>query len=192
MMELSCSSTEGVAGGGDDSPTVRTPIPVDCGCEPELKQNETPPSHVDNGTDLTYDGVPPVSGEHWAQWPDIVKTLYTAPERPELAQLVHSSEHGWTFVWYDEAVAADGNALAQLQDSADDLDLDEKVAIVPWTSDDGDAFPDGTHLAFTHWSGTPSAGGIEWRQFCAGVDADVLAGFVERHPFTDAHEPDGP
>jgi uncharacterized protein DUF3105 len=148
--------------------------------------------HVEQGTTMDYSGVPPVSGKHWAQWPDIKKTLYAADERPELGQLVHSQEHGWTIVWYDDSIAGDDAAMSDLQSVAaqvDDADLN-KVVIVPWTSDDGDAFPDGMHVAFTHWGDDDD--GTEWRQFCAEPSADAIAAFVERHPSSESFEPDAP
>ncbi len=75
---------------------------------------------------------------------------------------MHSQEHGWTIVWYDEPVA------------------------------DESTFPDGTHVAVTHWTATATKDGTEWRQFCATANTAAVSAFKRRHPSTDAHEPFGP
>lgn len=152
------------------------------GCAAEESDPEDPASHVDVGAAIEYDGVPPVSGQHWAQWPDITKTLYVATERPELGELVHSQEHGWTIVWYDETVNP-----ADLEGVVADVEVTPKIVVMPWTSADGASFPEGQHIAFTHWEA-----GTEWRQFCAAANADEILDFAERHPATDALEPSGP
>jgi hypothetical protein len=195
-----CSA--GVSDNGDDADAGRgTTItthpgtgtgPDDGDCADEESNAAAEPEHVNPGTTMSYTGVPPVSGKHWAQWPDVSKTLYVADERPELGEIVHSMEHGWTVVWYDDSVAGDDTALSALHDVAsqvDDAGLD-KVVIVPWTSDDGDAFPDGKHVAFTHWGN--EGDGTEWRQFCATASLPAISGFAERHPASTSFEPDAP
>lgn len=162
------------------------------GCTPEESADEAPPDHVEVGTAMDYEGVPPVSGTHWSRWPNITKVLYDADDRPELGELVHSQEHGWTFVWYDEAIAGDEQEMTDLTPVARQVGRLQKTAVVPWTSTDGEAFPKGTHVAITHWSATPAGGGTEWRQFCSQPEVDAVLAFLNRHPYTDAHEPDGP
>ena len=55
----------------------------------------------------------------------------------------------------------------------------KKFKAVPWTSKDGDAFPDGQHIAFTHWSkgGGDGAGHLKqvgaW-QYCSEVSGEAL------------------
>lgn len=82
--------------------------------------------------------------------------------------------------------------MADLEEVAEGLD-DRKTVAIPWTSDDGDALPDGKRIAITHWSaeGDPAAG-TEWRQFCTSADADTIRAFTERHPPIDALEPNAP
>lgn len=162
------------------TPTVTEPTTADCAADESAP--EDPPEHADVGTAIEYERVPPVSGRHWAQWPEITKTLYVAADRPELGELVHSQEHGWTIVWYDETVEP-----ADLGDIATEIAIVPKIVIVPWTGADGAAFPPGKHVAFTHWEA-----GTEWRQFCAAADTDAILNFAERHPYTDAYEPSGP
>ena len=161
-------------------------------CADEVSNASAEPEHVEQGTEMSYAGVPPVSGKHWAQWPDIVKTMYVADERPELGELVHSQEHGWSILWYDETIAADAAAMNTLRGVADQVDAENlnKVVIVPWTSDDGAAFPDGTHVALTHWGSEED--GTEWRQFCATTSFAALAAFAARHPASTSFEPDAP
>jgi len=162
------------------------------GCAPEESNDEAPPAHVAVGTAMEYEGVPPVSGTHWSRWPDITKMLYVADDRPDLGELVHSQEHGWTFVWYDESVTGDEQAMTYLTRVARQVAPRPKTAVVPWTSVDGEDFPKGMHVAITHWSATRAGGGTEWRQFCTQPEVGAILAFVDRHPYTDAHEPDGP
>ena len=162
------------------------------GCADEVTNSAGGADHVDNGTTMSYAGVPPVSGAHWAQWPDITPQVYEADERPELGELVHSQEHGWTIVWYDESLADDDAAMADLQTASDAVNDAGvvKVVFVPWTSDDGEAFPDDAQIAITHWSGPRRR--AEVRQFCASANADAIIAFDERWPYTDSREPNAP
>ena len=162
------------------------------GCSDDVSNPAAPAAHVAPGTTMSYAGVPPVSGAHWAEWPEISKTVYVADERPDLGQLVHAQEHGWTIVWYDESVADDDSAMADLKAEAAQISDAHaaKVVFMPWTSDDGDAFPGGAHVAITHWAA--SHGGREWRQFCATPSADAVHAFLERHPVSDSNEPNAP
>lgn len=162
------------------------------GCADEVTNGAGGSDHVDNGTDMAYEGVPPVSGSHWAQWPDITPQVFEADERPSLGELVHSLEHGWTIVWYDEALADDDAAMAAIQGASDEVNDAGavKVVFVPWGSDDGDAFPDDAQVAITHWTGPDDE--REVRQFCAEANADAIVAFTERWPYTDSREPNAP
>ncbi len=200
LVVAGCSSSGG--GNGDDADAARgADQAVDDrsstgadqgGCTGDQSNRAAGPLHVDPGTAMSYAGTPPVSGKHWGQWPDLTKALYVAAERPELGQLVHSQEHGWTMVWYDESIASDEKAMQTLRAFAaevDDADL-TKVVVVPWTGADGDAFPGGAHVAFTHWGNEDD--GTEWRQFCATPSAAALVAFSARHPSSESREPNGP
>ena len=198
LVASGCSSAEDVIDADASRGTVTTsnegtttPVVVGGGCDDEQGNSAAGPDHVDPGAAVDYDGVPPVSGIHWAQWPDISKPVYVAEERPELGELVHSQEHGWTFIWYDDSVAADEQAMEDLGEVAEGLD-DRKTVAIPWTSDDGGALPDGKHIAITYWSVKGGPDGTEWRQFCTSADADTIRAFTERHPPTDALEPNAP
>ncbi len=136
--------------------------------------------------------MPPVSGDHWTTWQDISKPVYQEEERPELTELVHSPEHGWTIVWYDDSGASDEAAMAQVAEAADAVQGAGavKVVFMPWVGADGEVFPNGTHVAMTHWGNTDD--GVEHRQFCAQPVATAILAFVERNPYTDSREPDAP
>lgn len=105
---------------------------------------------------------------------------------------MHSQEHGWTFVWYDESVADDEQAMREVRQVADEIEGLAKTAMVPWTRQEGSAFPNGTHVALTHWTATATKAGTESRQFCAVADAAAVSAFTQRHLYFDAHEPSGP
>ena len=103
-----------------------------------------------------YTDSPPAFGPHWNIWESMDKKFYTEQERPPLEKLVHNMEHGFTILWYDETIAGDSAQLddvkkiAEKYSGTDNLRL--KFMAVPWTEDDGDPFPDGQHVALTHWS----------------------------------------
>ena len=142
---------------------------------------------------MEYAGVPPVSGKHWAQWPDIEKTLYAADERPELGELVHSQEHGWTMVWYDESIADDDAAMANLEDVAsqvDDADL-TKVVIVPWTTATTGT-PSPTTRTWHSPTGATTTTARSGDSSASSRTLDAIIAFSERHPSSESNEPDAP
>lgn len=154
--------------------------------------------HVDVGTPMSYPDAPPAFGTHWNMWDTIDRKLYTASDRPELGELVHNLEHGFTILWYDETIADDEAKMDQLRGIASKLssttNLRDKFKAVPWTSEDGKAFPDGQHVAFTHWS----VGGVGetdpekqvgvW-QYCSDVSGAALDQFMTDYPYMDSSEP---
>ncbi len=174
---------------GETTTTIPDTASADGQCDDEQANKTGSHDHVEPGTEMEYTGVPPVSGLHWAEAPDIGKRLYLADERPELGELVHSQEHGWTIVWYDDSIPADDAALTDAAQGVDDADS-TKVVFMPWTADDGQSFPDRAHIAITHW-GTADDG-TEYRQFCRSPSAAAVLAFSERHPYTDSPEPDAP
>ena len=184
-----CSSLPGDGsdadgGRGDEAAIIGTSTGP---CDDVVSASAAGHVHVDPGTEMDYSGVPPVSGNHWAEWPDIVKPVYAVEERPDLGELVHSQEHGWTIVWYDDTV--DARELEQVMSEATDQGASKFVAM-PWTTDDGGAFPDGAHIALTHWG--VAGGETEYRQFCSEPDAAAIAAFSAAYPSADSREPDAP
>ena len=188
--------TEGDADRGTEATTVTGTATDEAagGCADEVTNAAAEAGHVDNGTTMNYEGVPPVSGVHWGQWPDITPQVYEADERPELGELVHSQEHGWTIVWYDESLADDDAAMADIQTASDAVNDAGavKVVFVPWGSDDGDAFPDDAQIAITHWTLNADGDELEVRQFCSSVNAEAIVAFSERNPYSASREPNAP
>ena len=63
--------------------------------------------------------------------------MYT-DDRPDVGELVHNLEHGYTLMWYDDTIADDDNAMETLRGLASKFDNDSnlrnKFKVVPWTS----------------------------------------------------------
>ncbi|MDT0201893.1 DUF3105 domain-containing protein [Nocardioides sp. AE5] len=158
--------------------------------------------HRPEGTPIEYDEVPPAYGPHWGTPDTMDRKLYTSTDRPPLERLVHNLEHGYTFIWYDETIANDDEQMTQLRAIATKLKGTSnprlKFKAVPWTSEDGDAFPEGTHIVINHWS----RGGKEvdvsevekqvgvW-QHCSSVSGEALYDFMQEYDYFDSPEPNG-
>ena len=69
------------------------------------KKAEGNQDHVEVGTPMSYPDAPPAFGQHWNMWDSMDRKLYTTSDRPELGELVHNLEHGYTILWYDETIA---------------------------------------------------------------------------------------
>ena len=154
--------------------------------------------HVEVGTPMSYPDAPPAFGTHWNMWDTIDRKLDTVSDRPELGELVHNLEHGYTILWYDETIADSGDAMDTLRGMTSKLqgttNLRDKFKAVPWTSEDGKAFPKGQHVAFTHWSvggvgETDPAKQVGVWQYCSEVSGAALDQFMEDYPYMDSSEP---
>ena len=114
---------------------------------------------------------------------------------------MHNLEHGYTILWYDETIADDADKLNEIEGIANKLRHDSnnrryKFIAAPWTSDDekeSGKFPEGQHIAFTHWS----AGGRRDRHASRRRLAVLLRAqrrgaedFMKDYPYTDSPEPD--
>ncbi|WP_067429249.1 DUF3105 domain-containing protein [Nocardioides jensenii] len=158
--------------------------------------------HVEPGTDIDYDDAPPAFGKH-ENTPDTMdRKLYTEDDRPRVEMLVHNLEHGYTIVWYDETAADNDEQMTELKAIASKLKGTSnprlKFKAVPWLSSDGKAFPDGQHIAITHWS----KGGHDvdvsqvekqvgvW-QYCSKVSGEALYDFMIKYDYLDSPEPGG-
>ena len=141
------------------------------------KQAEGVSDHLPTGTPIDYDVAPPAFGPHWNEAnvapAPFTDKFYDTSDRPPLEALVHNLEHGYTIMWYDETVADDSGEMAQIQAiakkfKADDTNFRLKFIAAPWTSDDEDGaeFPDGQHVAFTHWQGDADKSTGVW-QYCS-------------------------
>ena len=183
-----------------DLASIGAPASV-CG-DVEKKSAEGESDHRTTGEQITYEDAPPAFGPHWNEGgvapAPIEKRFYTADDRPELEALVHNLEHGYTILWYDETIADDAGAMDDLRGIASKLDsttnLRDKFKAVPWTSEDGEAFPKGQHVAFTHWSvggvgETDPAKQVGVWQYCSEVSGAALDQFMEDYPYMDSSEP---
>ena len=158
--------------------------------------------HLADGSPVSYPDSPPAFGKHYITPDAMARKFYTDQDRPALGTLVHNEEHGYTILWYDDTVAKDSTKLAEIKAIANKFagtsDLRDKFKAVPWTSSDGSPFPNGQHVAFTHWSvgGTQNAAqgsakqvGV-W-QYCSAVSGEALDSFMRTYPFSDSPEPGG-
>ncbi len=152
--------------------------------------------HRPEGTDLPYTDSPPATGPHYPTWAPMTRKFYTAKDRPDVGYLVHNLEHGYNILWYDETVADDDKQVAAVEAIANKFpgtDFENKFIAAPWTADDGEPFPDGAHVALTHWSMGGTNGNPEGQQgitqYCDAPSGEVVAQFVEDYPYTDSPEP---
>lgn len=152
--------------------------------------------HLTIGEPIDYDAAPPSSGPHWANFlqGSEIRSLYTADDRPEVERLVHSLEHGHTVLWYDDTVSPDSDAYADVSAIAGKFDGEtDKFIAAPWTSDDGDPFPEGKHVALTHWTGGGDSGDqLGITQYCGAPSGAVVEQFMDDYPASDAPEPNAP
>ena len=159
-------------------------------------------THVPQEQQVTYDTSPPAFGPHWniAGVAPVSggREFYTADDRPELEALVHNQEHGYTVLWYDETIADDDEALGEVRGIAekfsDESNRRNAFIAAPWTSEDGDAFPDGQHVAFTHWSAggageTDTANQVGVFQYCSEPSGAAIEQFMTEYPQQDSPEP---
>ena len=155
-------------------------------------------NHVAQGTDVVYETAPPAFGPHWnvagvAPAP-FTEKFYNVDDRPPLEALVHNLEHGYTILWYDDTVAGDAGQVSEIKAIAKKFDLDDtnfrlKFIAAPWLEDDedGNPFPDGQHVAFTHWQGDSTSSSGVW-QYCSETSGEALETFMADYPYTDSPE----
>jgi hypothetical protein len=165
-------------------------------CDPvETKPTDKNQTHVPDGTPITYKDAPPAFGEHRPQPAAFGRPFYTTDDRPEVAQLVHNEEHGYTIAWYDETVAGDQDGMDNLEAIAKKYqDDDQRFIAAPWTKDDGAAFPSGKHIALTRWSADADNPGDQSKQrgnwqYCGSVSGAVISTFFDTWPNEESPEP---
>ncbi|KRF03044.1 hypothetical protein ASG88_06780 [Nocardioides sp. Soil777] len=169
----------------------------DCG-EITTKKATGGQDHVEPGTPLQFEDSPPAFGQHYNVWDGIERKLYNESDRPDVGELVHNLEHGYTILWYDETVAGSDAMMDDLRGIASKksstTNLRDKFKAVPWTSEDGDPFPSGQHVAMTHWSVGGEAAGeggeqVGVFQYCSAPSGEALDAFMEQYPYMDSPEP---
>jgi Protein of unknown function (DUF3105) len=170
--------------------------------EPTTKPANGEQQHLPDGSPISYPDNPPAFGQHYVDPDPMARKFYTDADRPALGTLVHNEEHGYTILWYDDTVAGDSGQMVQIRAIADKFagtdDLRDKFKAVPWTDDDGKPFPDGQHIALTHWSvgGTENAASGNAKQvgvwqYCSKTSGAALKTFMLDYPFSDSPEPNG-
>ena len=167
--------------------------------------------HVPETQQVEYPEAPPAFGSHWnvagpGARPRSSASSTPSNDRPELESLVHNLEHGYTILWYDETIADDSDALNQVEGIADKFggssdNFRFKFIAAPWTTEDEDdgtgkhTFPDGQHIAFSHWSAggngeTDTSKQVGVWQYCSAPSGAALDAFMNKYPYTDSPEPD--
>lgn len=159
--------------------------------------------HVPTDTPVEYADAPPAFGAHWNEQgrapAPMNRKFYTGRDRPALESLVHNLEHGYTILWYDETAAENSDTMSVVEGLADKFrsdpdNLRSKFIAAPWTSEDGEAFPDDAHIAFSHWSAggsgeTDPAKQLGAWQYCSEPSGAALEDFMLEYPYTDSPEP---
>jgi hypothetical protein len=115
------------------------------------------------------------------------RTFYTERDRPEIEQLVHNLEHGYTILWYDDTIeGTELDTLKDLAESAANSDMagpGNKFIVSAWDDSYG-TFPSGKHVGLSHWGAQASS-----IQLCGKVSGDAVQAFMKKFPATDAPEP---
>jgi hypothetical protein len=144
-------------------------------------------AHVEDGTVEKYATIPPSYGPHWGSPVFPARTFYTERDRPEIEQLVHNLEHGYTILWYDDTIeGTELDTLKDLAESAANSDMagpGNKFIVSAWDDSYG-TFPSGKHVGLSHWGAQASS-----IQLCGKVSGDAVQAFMKKFPATDAPEP---
>ncbi|MFL6062291.1 MAG: DUF3105 domain-containing protein [Marmoricola sp.] len=180
--------------GGSDPKTSAGSTPT-AGCDPVItRTTDHNQQHINPPTAIAYADAPPSFGEHRPTPVPFGRPFYGA-DRPELGDLVHSMEHGYTIAWYDDTAAKDSAAMAELRRIAEQYQtVQGRFIAAPWHSSDGAAFPRGRHVALTRWSadaGDPADQSLQrgnW-MYCGGVDRTAIKAFFDRWPNAESPEP---
>ncbi len=143
--------------------------------------------HVADGTIEKYATTPPSFGPHWGSPIYPAREFYSARDKPQMEQLVHNLEHGYTVVWYDSTVKGEQlTALKDLAVSARSSDMagpGNKFIVSAWDDAYG-TFPAGKHIGMSHWGAQNSH-----VQLCGKVSGGAVESFMTKFPSTDAPEP---
>ena len=160
---------------------------VEAGCsDAQSKPGSGSTVHVTKP--VQYDTIPASSGEHNPQWvgypASAVRNFFTVEDTPEIENLVHNLEHGYTIAWYLPTLPQ--SEIDTLQGLSEKVSSDTdtyKFIVAPWDTSRGE-FPDGKSVGFSHWGAEQAS-----IQLCAQVSGEAVDEFVSAHPITDAPEP---
>lgn len=160
-------------------------------CDPVIDEQATGNNvHRPTGEIIEYDSAPPAYGPHYGFTAPYDRDFYTPDDTPQIEQLIHNLEHGFSILWYDPDI--DDATLSTLEHLADKVTSSEDVAeqvsgryftVAAWDTTRGE-FPEGKSYALTHW-GADSA----HRQYCGELSGEVVRDFVTAYPASDAPEP---
>ena len=155
--------------------------------------------HVSDGQAIFYDDAPPAFGEHYNTPDPMERKLYS--------EGTGRSSASWCTTWStatrssgttrpSPTTATQMNELRAIADKfAGTSNLRFKFKAVPWLESDGKSFPEGQHIAFTHWSiggadQDPAGDGqVGVWQYCTDVSGDALNAFMLKYPYMDSPEP---
>ena len=169
-----------------DLPGIGVPAAA-AGCAPLVTDPAAGAGEYMDGR-VGYGTVPPSSGPHRSVWVGVNdRGFYTTRDAPEVEQLVHNLEHGYTVLWYDPLL--DDGELDQLRTLAGALRDDSryrKFIAAPWDSTRGE-LPDATPVVLSHWGADQG-----YRQFCEKVSGAAVTSFLDAHPASDSPEPNAP
>jgi hypothetical protein len=143
-------------------------------------------THVADGTVEKYKTVPPSYGPHWATPVISSRPFYAVKDRPQMEDLVHNLEHGYTIVWYDTTIkGAELTALKNLSSSArsQNATAPSKFIVSAWDDAYG-SFPAGKHIGISHWGAASSH-----VQLCGKVSGQIVNTFIKNYPAKDSPEP---
>lgn len=163
------------------------------GCDEILtKPTDKTQDHIPSGP-IQYADAPPSFGKHRPVSAGFERKFYAVGDRPEVAQLVHNLEHGYTILWYDQTVAEDEDQIDAIRAITDKYD-DVRFIAAPWTASDGGELPEGKHVALTRWTAdadNPSDQDKQrgnW-QYCESTSGAVVSDFVKKWPNEESPEP---
>jgi hypothetical protein len=148
--------------------------------------------HVEGKVDYATD--PPSYGDHNATWVTVNnRGFYTPDDAPEIEQLVHNLEHGYTIAWYDPDISEEEKEELRILSKRLRGDSEYKKFIAtPWDKSRGE-LPSGKKIALTHWGTEGSQPDLRaFRQYCGLVSGPVTSQFMNKHPRTHAPEPNTP
>lgn len=119
--------------------------------------------HVDQGTQIDYERVPPLSGPHYTSTTDA--GFYE--QTPPLGELVHTLEHGAVIIYYDPAETTDAANESLRQFASEHTGTWRSVVAVPNPNDD----PEATYVV-TAW---------EHRLYMNDYDARTVHAFLSEY-----------
>lgn len=168
------------------------------GCDPITTDKAAAGEHVGPGTSkatltkVDYSTVPPTTGQHFLT-PVTPNSsfFYTPANRPQVEDLVHNLEHGFTVLWYaDSATTAQIATLKAVAREANASKASpDKFVVTAWDQAYG-ALPAGKRFALSHWSADPKDTTKQSgnRQLCADLSGEVVQKFITTYPSSRSPE----